>query len=145
MTQKSLSDLAHKMRGIDIAMLSTRTDGGQIATRPMSNNADVDYDGNSYYFTWDRSRLVKDIERDAHVSLAFSGKPGLHGADGLYIAVEGEAEVIRNKSEFEKHWIADLDAWFDQGADTPGLVMVKVHAERVTYWEGAEQGEIKLH
>ena len=37
MTQKSLADLATKMRGIDIAMLSTRTAGGEIASRPISN------------------------------------------------------------------------------------------------------------
>ena len=52
MTQKSLADLATKMRGIDIAMLSTRTAGGEIASRPMSNNGDVDDDGDSYFFTW---------------------------------------------------------------------------------------------
>jgi general stress protein 26 len=42
MTQKSLDDLATKMRGIDIAMLSTRTAGCEIASRPMSNDGDVD-------------------------------------------------------------------------------------------------------
>ena len=31
-------------------MLNTHTDGGQIATRPMSNNRDVEYDGDSWFF-----------------------------------------------------------------------------------------------
>jgi hypothetical protein len=34
MTQKSLADIAVKMRGIDMAMPSTKTAGGEIATRP---------------------------------------------------------------------------------------------------------------
>jgi general stress protein 26 len=54
MAEMTLSDIAEKMRDIDIAMLSTHTDGGIIASRPMSNNRDVEFDGDSYYFTWRR-------------------------------------------------------------------------------------------
>lgn len=47
MTKMSLADISKKMRDIDVAMLSTHTDGGAIAGRPMSNNREVDYDGDS--------------------------------------------------------------------------------------------------
>jgi general stress protein 26 len=144
MAQKSLADISKKMSGIDIAMLSTKTENGQIASRPMSNNGDVEYDGDSYYFTWEQSRLVDDVKRDAQVSLAFSQAPGLLAGGGLYVAVEGRADIIRDKTQFEAHWNADLDSWFEQGVDTPGIVMVKVHAERIAYWDGQDQGEIIL-
>ena len=42
---KTLADLAEKMRDIDFTMLSTHSRDGGIASRPMSNNRDVDYDG----------------------------------------------------------------------------------------------------
>lgn len=144
MAPKSLDDLANDMRGIDIAMLSTKSDHGQITSRPMSNNGDVAYEGDSYYFTRDTARMVHEIQRDPHVSLAFSSKPGLLGGGGLYIAVEGQAQVIRDKAQFEAHWSPDLDAWFEQGIDTPGVVMLKVHADRIRYWSGADQGEIAV-
>ncbi len=144
MAPKSLTDLASDMRGIDITMLSTKTDDGQITSRPMSNNADVDYDGDSYYFTRETARMVHEIQRDPHVSLAFSSKPGLLGGGGLYIAVEGQAQVIRDKAQFEAHWSPDLDAWFEQGIDTRGVVMLKVHADKIRYWSGAEHGEIPV-
>jgi len=144
MTQKSLADLAAKMRGLDIAMLSTKTAGGEIASRPMSNNGDVDYDGDSYFFTWASSRLVADIDGDDRVGLAFSVEPGLFAGGGLFIAVEGRAEVIRDKAQFEAHWVPDMEAWFEQGVDTPGLVLIKVHAKRIKYWEGEDEGEVKL-
>jgi general stress protein 26 len=144
MAQQSLADLASKMRGIDVAILSTKTDGGQIASRPMSNNGDVEYDGDSYYFTFQEARTVRDIERDPDVSLAFSSKPGLLGGGGFYMSVEGKAQLIRNKAAFEAHWTPDLDLWFGNGVDTPGLVLVKVHAERIKYWDGANQGELLL-
>lgn len=138
MPQKTLKDIAEKMADIDIAMLSTHSDGGEIAARPMSNNGDVEYDGDSYYFTWEDSRMVDDIEADPKVSLAFQGE------DGFSVAVEGDAEVIRDKTAFEEHWNPDLDQWFEDGIDTPGVVMLKVSATRVHYWDGEESGEVGL-
>ncbi|MCG6112249.1 MAG: pyridoxamine 5'-phosphate oxidase family protein [Paracoccus sp.] len=43
--------MAKAMGTIDFAMLTTPTEGGQFATRPMSNNSEVEWDGDSYYFT----------------------------------------------------------------------------------------------
>ena len=138
MSQKDLSDIAERMRDIDICMLSTHTNGGNIASRPMSNNRDVDYDGDSYFFTWEDARMVKDIEADPKVSLAFQGE------DGFAVAVEGKAEVTRDKDAFEEHWNEDLDQWFEDGVETEGLAMIKVHAGRVHYWDGEDEGEVKL-
>ena len=144
MADKTLADIAKKMSGIDIAILSTHTADGQIANRPMSNNGDVTYDGNSYYFTSDGTRMVDDISANPNVALGFTGKSGIFTPSGLYIAIEGKAELIRDKAAFQKHWTPDLDAWFERGADTPGLVLIKVHAERVKYWDGRDEGEVKV-
>ena len=138
MSAKTLADLSKHMRDIDIAMLSTHTEGGEIASRPMSNNGDVEYNGDSYYFTWEDSRMVADIERDPKVSLAFQG------SKGFAIAVEGRAKVIRDKGQFEPHWTPDLDAWFEDGIETEGVVMINVHATRAHYWDGEEEGEVTL-
>jgi Pyridoxamine 5'-phosphate oxidase like len=64
----TLADIAEKMKGIDIAILSTHTDNGEIARRPMSNNGDVTYNGTSYFFTTEDARCVKDIGRDPKVA-----------------------------------------------------------------------------
>ncbi|ESY96004.1 pyridoxamine 5'-phosphate oxidase family protein [Mesorhizobium sp. LNHC229A00] len=138
MTDRNLAEIAEKMRDIDVAMLSTHTQGGAIAGRPMSNNQDVDYDGSSFYFTWDKSQVVEDIERDANVSLAFKGD------DGFWVAVEGKAEIIRDKVAFEEHWTDDIDEGFEQGTDTPGLAMIKIEAVRAHYWDGEDEGEVTL-
>lgn len=142
MSKLTLSDISKQLREIDIAMLSTHAANGHIAGRPMSNNRDVDYDGDSYYFTLDRTQTVVDIGRDPKVSLAFQGSKGLLGGLPFMAAVEGEAELIRDKAAFEEHWNSDLDAWFKDGIDTPGLVLIKVHAKRISYWNGTEDGEL---
>ena len=144
MSDKTLAALAEKMRDIDFAMLATHSDGGAIAQRPMSNNRDVDYDGDSFYFTSDDTLMVQDIARDPQVGLSFQGKAGMLGMRPFFVAIEGQAELIRDKSQFEEHWTKDLDAWFKEGIDTPGLVLVKVHAQRLHYWDGYDEGEIDL-
>ena len=143
MPKTSLAEIAKEMADIDIAILSTHTENGQIANRPMSNNGDVTYDGTSYYFTYEQARTVSDIQRNPKVALGFSSEAGLF-SKGIYVAVEGTAELILDKTAFQQHWTSDLDKWFDKGIDTPGIVLIKVKANRVTYWKGREEGEVEL-
>ncbi|MET3973223.1 pyridoxamine 5'-phosphate oxidase family protein [Bradyrhizobium sp. S3.9.1] len=143
MSKKSLAEIAKEMAGIDIAILSTHTENGEIANRPMSNNGDVAYDGTSYYFTYEKTRTVSDIQRNPNVALGFSSETGLF-AERIYVAVEGTAELIRDKAVFHQHWTSDLDKWFENGVDTPGIVLIKVKANRATYWKGREEGEVGL-
>lgn len=144
MADMSLADLARKMRDIDFAILSTRTEGGAIAGRPMSNNREVDFDGDAWFFTCGDTRTVEDIERDPRVGLGYQARSGALGFKPFFLTVEGRAETIRDKSQFAAHWTRDLDRWFEQGIDTPGLVLLKVTAERLHYWDGYDEGELKL-
>ncbi|MET0371350.1 MAG: pyridoxamine 5'-phosphate oxidase family protein [Sphingobium sp.] len=142
--QPTLATLAEKMKDIDFAMLSTHAENGQIGARPMSNNRDVAYGGDSYYFTTEDTLMVKDIERDPRVGLSFQGKAGTLWQRPFFIAVEGRADLIRDRGAFAEHWNADLEHWFEKGTDTPGLVLIKVHAERAHYWDGEDEGELEL-
>ena len=62
----------------------------------------------------------------------------------FFITIEGRAELIRDKAQFAKHWTSDLENWFKEGTETPGLVLVKVHADRLHYWDGYSEGEVAL-
>ena len=141
---KTLPELAKAMRDIDFAMLLTHSENGEIAGRPMSNNAEVEYQGDSFYFSDENTRTVDDIKRDPKVALSFQANTSLLGKPGLMVAVEGRAELIRDKAVFAEHWTKDIDRWFAQGVDTPGLVLIKVHASRIHYWAGEDEGELTL-
>jgi general stress protein 26 len=110
----------------------------------MSNNRQVEFDGDSYFFTCDGTRTVSDIRREPCVGLSYQGKSGVLGMKPFFITVEGRAELIDDKGRFAEHWTKDLDAWFKEGVDTPGLLLVKVEAERLHYWDGYEEAEIPL-
>ncbi|MEO8314078.1 MAG: pyridoxamine 5'-phosphate oxidase family protein [Pseudomonadota bacterium] len=143
MTNLTLADISRELRSVDTAMLMTCTEGGRISGRPMKNSQDGEYDGDSYYFAWGYSRVIGDLEQHPHVALSFQTNPRSQG-NPLRINVEGRAEVIRDRNEIHEHWSHRLDHWFDRGPDTPGLVMIKVHAQRVHYWNGGCEGEILL-
>ncbi|RYF94087.1 MAG: pyridoxamine 5'-phosphate oxidase [Caulobacteraceae bacterium] len=144
MGDKTLPDIAKAMKDIDFVMLQTKTDRGQIAARPMSNNRDVEYDGDSWFFLFEDSRTYQDIQRDPKVGLSLQGGKGLLGKPPIFIAVEGQAQIIRDKSTFAEHWTKDLDRWAKDGVDTPGLAMIKVHADRIHYWDGEDEGELRV-
>lgn len=132
------------MKDIDFAMLSTHTQNGAIASRPMSNNRQVDYDGDNWFFACEDTRLIDDIRANPDVGLGFQGKAGLLGMKPVFVSIEGRAELIKDKAQFEAHWTTDLDLWFKEGVDTPGLTLIKVHGIRAHYWNGEDQGEIVL-
>ena len=144
MADLSLQDIAEKMRDIDFAILSTRTGDGAIAGRPMSNNRQVDFDGDSYFFTLDSTGTVADIRREPQVGLGYQGKSGALGMKPFFITLEGRAELIQDKAQFADHWTKDLDAWFKDGIETPGLTLIKVRATRLHYWDGYDEAEIPL-
>ena len=146
MAKLGLKDISEKIRDIDFCMLTTVSDGG-LAGRPMSNNREVEFDGDCYFFSDGDSRTVRDLERDATVALAFQGSGGLMGVvgkPGIFIAIEGKGELIRDKAEFAEHWQKELERWWPDGVDSPGLTLIKVKAERLHYWDGGEEGEVAL-
>ena len=144
---KTLADISEAMKDIDFCMLVSRAQDGSLGGRPMSNNREVEYEGTSRFFTCDDARMIEDIARDPSVGLTYQGKAGILGVvgkPGLFVHVEGEARVIKDKAKFAEHWTPGLDRWFKQGVDTPGLTLLEIDARRIHYWDGEDEGEVKL-
>ena len=139
-----LKEIAKKMKDIDFCMMATQGQDGGFAGRPMSNNQDVEYSGDSFFFALDSTNTVQDLQKNKNVGLSFSGAKGLLGKPPIFIQVAGEGQLIKDKAQFEKHWNKDLEYWFKDGLNTPGLVLIKVHASRIHYWDGQENGEVKV-
>jgi general stress protein 26 len=59
MKKVSLKKIADKMKNLDICMMTTQDGRNVYHSRPMSNNGKVEYDGNSYFFTYMKSTKVK--------------------------------------------------------------------------------------
>jgi general stress protein 26 len=144
MPKMTKPDLVDALRDIDFAMLSTISPTGDVASRPMSNNGEVEFSGTSYYFTWSHARMCKDIEANPEVGLTFQSRAGLFGRPPTFISVQGNADIVTDKAAFAAHWNAGLDRWFKEGPETVGVVMLQVEASRITYWDGEDTGTYDL-
>ena len=87
-------------------------------------------------------KLIKSSREPMHLAVPFHAAHG--GGCYARLAQLCQAEIVRDMARFEEHWHKALDAWFKDGTDTPGLVMIKVHAERIHYWNGMDDGEVVL-
>ncbi|MBX7459094.1 pyridoxamine 5'-phosphate oxidase family protein [Qipengyuania sp. 1NDH17] len=137
MSDRSLSQIAGKLKSIDVAMLVTKTGSeGAIAARPMSNNKDVsEEDGTSYHFATDDGRIDDDLKTSNQCGATYS-------SGDFYCAVQGTGRLHRDREVLEKHWVADLEAWFENGLDTEGLILIEVSPRRIDWWEGREEGQL---
>lgn len=143
MAEMNLAALSRKMAKLDFAMLATHAADGTMTARPMSNNGDVEYRGDSYFFAYRDSRKVTEIAARPQVVLSYTGAAGMLGSPPLFVAVEGRAVLVEDKAQFAAHWTKDLDRYFPDGIDTPGIVMIRVAAERIRYWDGGDEGEVR--
>jgi len=144
---RSMSEIAELMRDIDICTMATVAPSGAIAARPMSNNREVDFTGDAWFFTLASTHTVPQIAANPNVGISYQrtgGLKGLVGMPGPFVHVEAMAELIRDKAAFAEHWHKELDAWFENGIDTPGLVLIQTRATSVHYWDGTEEGEVPL-
>ena len=144
MSRKTLPDVAETLKDIDFMMLNTHTDGGQIAGRPMSNNRDVEYDGDSWFFVDKESRTFTDVAQNPKVTLSAQTSKGLLGKPPMFLSIEGVAEVVEDREARAEHWTSDLERWWPEGPDTPNVALIKVRAQRIHYWDGEDEGEVRV-
>jgi len=97
--------------------------------RPMSAIKVCDQ-GNIWFFSEKSSDKNKAIKVDKNVQLFFS-----HPTKGSYLIVNGEAEVIIDKTKIEELWTPAAKIWFKEGKDDPNISIIKVTPSTAFYWD----------
>ena len=137
MAKATKTSLIEAMKQMDLCFMVTK-DGGGLCSRPMSNNAQVDWDGDNWFFSSGDTRKVRQIEADPATELTFSSKSD-------WVALRGRARLHRGDlALFEKHWSEDIDRWFPEGIDTPGLVLIQVTADEAELFGASGEGIVEF-
>ena len=131
--QDETRKVAELIKDIDVCMLVTRADG-TVRGRPMSNNGNVEYDGDSWFFSYRDTPKIEQIEADPHVQLAYVATER-----GTWVSIEGKATVVEDDERKRKLWDKELEAWFEGGPDDDDLVLLKVSADRIHAWAEGEE------
>ena len=130
---EKLAKLREIVKAVDICMLTTVDEGGVLRSRPMSNNREVEFDGDLWFFTYGTSHKVDEIGRVPKVNASFADVDAQQ-----YASLTGQAEVVRDRARIEELWKPELRAWFPEGVETPDIALLKVSVERAEYWDSSQ-------
>jgi general stress protein 26 len=134
MTQEDkLRKLREIVKAVDICMLTTMDEHGDLHSRPMSNNREVELDSDLWFFTYGSSHKVNEVGRVPKVNASFADVDAQQ-----YASLTGRAEVVRDRAKIEELWKPQLRAWFPEGVETPDIALLKVTVERAEYWDSSQ-------
>ncbi len=131
-TQEKLHEL---LEDFDVAMLVTRSDSGQLRSRPMAFAA-VDPDGTLWFLTERNSGKIDEIACDHHVNVAMQSSM-------KFVSISGQAVPVNDRAKISQLWKETYKPWFPGGKDDPNLVLLRVDAEAGEYWDNSGLSGIK--
>lgn len=124
--RKHIADLVTKAK---VAMLTTTTSNGKHVSRPMALQ-EAEFDGDLWFFAYEDSAKAVQIGAAPEVGVSFSDSK-----DHTWTSIAGRAHVVHDRRKAEQLYTPVLKAWFPDGLETPGLVLIKVEADTAEYWE----------
>jgi general stress protein 26 len=125
-----LQKLRELVKEIDFCMLTTVDEKGDLHSRPMSSNGDIDHNGDIWFFTNASSHKVSEIQKLPKVNVSFADPDNQH-----YISISGNAQLVRDQNKIEELWRPEFKMWFPEGKDDPDIALLRVSLEKAEYWD----------
>lgn len=125
-----LNKLREMIKDIDFCMLTTIDQRGDLHSRPMSSNGDIDQNGDIWFFTGLSSHKVSEISDTPRVNVSFADP-----ANQNYVSVTGRAKLIRDPQKIDELWRPQFQMWFPEGKNDPNVALLKVQVEKAEYWD----------
>jgi general stress protein 26 len=128
--EDDLQKLRDMVKDIDFCMLTTVDENGDLRSRPMSSNGDIDPNGDIWFFTGVSSHKVNEIAKLPKVNISFADPPNQH-----YVSITGTAQLVRDRAKIEELWRPEFKMWFPEGKDDPEIALLRVSLEKAEYWD----------
>jgi general stress protein 26 len=125
-----LQKLREMVKDIDFCMLTTVDETGDLHSRPMSSNGDIDQNGDIWFFTSASSHKVSEIQKLPKVNLSFADPDNQQ-----YISISGNAQLVRDRDKIEELWRPEFKMWFPEGKDDPDIALLRVSLKKAEYWD----------
>ena len=122
--------LREMIKDIDFCMLTTVDEQGDMHSRPMSLNSEVDHEGHLWFFTSSESIKAHEIEQIPRVNVSFANPD-----DHRYVSISGTADIVTSKEKIKELWKPILKAWFPDGPDQADLALLRVRVAKAEYWD----------
>jgi general stress protein 26 len=107
-------------------MLTTRDPFGTMISRPMALQ-EVEFDGDLWFFSARDSRKVLHVTGSPQVNVTVS-------SGSTWVSLTGQASVVDDAAKKRELWNGGVEAWFPDGPDDDGIVLIRVEGESAEYW-----------
>ena len=128
--QDNLQKLREMVKDIDFCMLTTLDENGELHSRPMSVNGNIDPNGDLWFFTNASSHKVTEISKLPKVNVSFADPDNQH-----YVSISGKAQLVRDRNKIDELWRPEFKMWFPEGKDDPQVALLRVNLEKAEYWD----------
>ena len=128
--ENDLEKLRELVKDIDFCMLTTVDESGNLHSRPMSSNGDIDADGDIWFFTSASSHKVTEINQLPKVNVSFADPDNQR-----YVSVSGSAQLVRDRAKIDELWRPEFKIWFPEGKDDPEVALLRVRLEKAEFWD----------
>jgi general stress protein 26 len=126
------------IEAVRVGMLTTMSRDGLPSSRPMFVQ-EVDEQGQIWFFTSTTSKLVEQVRFNPQVQVTFadSGK-------NKFLTALAVASEIHDISKMQELWDPTLKAWFREGLETPGIVLLKLNMQEAEYWDSPHSPVVRI-
>ena len=132
---EKLRSFVELLADFDTAMLVTESPQGNLVCRPMALQ-EPRIDHPLWFVTSNQTVSAQNVAANGRVNLAFHRK-----SDHAWVSVAGQAKLNSDRTLIDGLWKEDWHVWFEQGKDTPGIVLIEVCPRQIDFWE-PERGRI---
>ena len=105
----------------------------------MSNNGQVEWDGQSWFFAPTDGRLVSELRADPAAVAAYRAEEGF-----TFVSVSGRATLETDEELKERYWLDELERWFPNGPSDPKVTLIRLDAEHADWWTEEGDGSADL-
>jgi general stress protein 26 len=127
MTTDETRKVAGLLQDERIGMFTTTAPDGTLTSRPMALQ-EVEFDGDLWFFAARDSRKVAHVTADPQVNVATIGSSS-------WVSLTGAAVVVDDLAKKRELWSSVVEAWFPDGPEDPGVVLIRVAATSAEYWD----------
>ena len=129
MKEEILDQIETWVEDIGVGMLVTHGNSDNLSSRPMEV-VTTDLENGFFYFFSDSNTIkITEIAQNSGSLISFSCPK-----KKIYLSVEGNAFVINDKNEFQKHWNDKVSLWYPQGIDDEKLRLISFKIEDIEFW-----------
>lgn len=135
----AIEKLKELVSQVKVCMMATVNTDLTVYSRPMQH-ADVDDEGNIWFFTNEHSGKIDTITKQHSVYLMYA-----HPGNNTYVHIAGEAAIITDKNLIKDKWSPVMKAWFPGGEGDPEIALLKIAITEASYWDGSNNKLVSFY